>query len=360
MKRVTYISRFAHALSREEINRIGEVAQRNNTRDEITGVLICSSGVFFQTIEGRDEKIDRLFEKIRQDSRHTELLCLKTEKDVEERQYPEWSMKTLNLDDETDVLMHPIRSLFQVLAESHSVLEKYTQPTVLNFISNGINPLTIPSQVTEKIVFFCDITAFSYFSAILSVQEIVSLVNTYLTVCTNILVKARGEVTKYVGDCVMAYFEYEQADAAVQAGLDILTHLGKLRQEAPLDSPLRFLHTGIGIACGEVIEGNIGSSSKMEYTILGDAVNQAASLETLTRRLPRALAISTEVRELTSRNWDFVSLGEHELKKGHDPIPVFSVDHPITNKPSDPLEIIEEINRNWERVNRWRYGIDKS
>jgi class 3 adenylate cyclase len=254
--------------------------------------------------------------------------------------------------------MHPIRSLFQVLSESHAILERYTQPAVLKFISNGINPLTIPSTQTKKIILFCDITAFSYFSTILSAQEIVSLVNTYLTTCTDVLVEAGGEVTKYVGDCVMAYFDYDQANESLQAGLDILDRLSSVRKEAPLDSPIKFLHTGIGIACGEVIEGNIGSSSKMEYTILGEAVNQAASLETITRRLPRALAISTQVKELASRDWRFVPLGEHELKRGHDPIPVYSVDHPITQKPSDPLEIIEEINRNWERVNRLKYGCD--
>jgi class 3 adenylate cyclase len=317
-------------LSAEEIRGIGEIAQRNNARDGITGVLICCSGVFFQTIEGEDTKIEYLFEKIRKDSRHTDLLCLKTENDIPQRQYPKWSMKTQNLDENTDVLMQPIRSLFQVLAESHGVLETYTQPAVLNLINNGLNPLLIPSREINRIILFCDIVAFSNFSAVLSVSELVSLVNTYLTVCSEVIVRGNGEVTKYVGDCVMAYFNYDNPDAAIQAGMNILGELRKLRDGAPADNPIKYLQSGIGIACGKVIEGNIGSQHKQEYTVMGDPVNQAAYLESLTRELPRSLAVSSEIRRIASENWAFVRLGEFDLKRGQAPIPVYSIDDPIT------------------------------
>ena len=341
MKRITYISHFAYPLSSEEIARLGEVTLRNNARDNITGVLICSAGVFFQTIEGDDEKIDKLFEKIKRDRRHTDILCLRTENDVSERQYPEWSMKTLNLDEDTDVLMYPIRSLFQVLAESHGVLEKYTQPTVLDFISSGINPLTIPSRETRKVIVFCDIVAFSRFTVVLSVQEIVSMVNAYLSICSNAIVKRHGEVAKYIGDCVMAYFDYENVDLAIQAGLDILADLKKVREDSPKGSPLRLLYTGIGMACGEVIEGNIGSVHKTEYTVLGDAVNQAAFLENLTRDLPRSMVLSLDVRKIASPAWSFLPLGEFDMKRGRGPIPVFSVDDPVTLSLVDPNKIIQ-------------------
>ncbi len=348
MKRVTYISRFAKQLSGEEINEIGRVSQKNNSRDEITGVLISTADIFYQEIEGEEESIDTLFEKIKRDTRHKDVLCLKTEKNIEQRRYPKWSMKTVNIDAESNILMHPIRNLFQVLADSYGVIEKYTQPTVLKFVTNGINPLNIPSRETKKIILFCDIMAFSYFSSILNVQEVVSMTNTYLTACTQVLDRSGGEVTKYMGDCVMAYFDIEQADEAIRAGLDMLSGLERMREEVPKDSPLRFLHTGIGISSGSVIEGNIGSATKLDYTILGDAVNQAASLESLTRCLPRALAISQGVRDLSHGEWPFIQLGEYELKGGHDPVPVYSVDLLITEKPTNPLEIIDEISRTLE------------
>jgi class 3 adenylate cyclase len=239
--------------------------------------------------------------------------------------------------------MYPIRSLFQVLAESHGVLEKYTQPTVLNFISNGINPLTIPSRETRKVILFCDIVAFSHFSAVLSVQEIVSIVSAYFGICSNAIVKHGGEVAKYIGDCVMAYFDYEDADRAIQAGLDILADLERERESSPEDSPLRLLYTGIGIAAGLVIEGNIGSEHKMEYTVLGDAVNQAAFLENLTRDLPRSLVLSSDVKGMVSEDWPFLPLGEFDMKRGQDPIPVFSVDDPLTLSPGDPHRMVQSI-----------------
>ncbi len=345
MKRITYISRFSRTLSHIEIDEIGHVAQKNNKKDNITGVFICSSGVFFQTIEGDDEKIDRLFTKIKHDPRHKDLICLKTEKDIGKRQYPDWSMKMLNLDDSfDDTLMIPIRSLFQVLTESNSILKRYTQPTILDFISDGINPLTIASREVNKIILFCDIVAFSYLSTVLSVRETVSLVNTYLSECAEILLRSGGEVAKYVGDCVMAYFDWDKADATIQAGEDILRRLAEIRKKAPAKSPLNYLFTGIGIACGQVVEGNIGSSSKMEYTIIGDAVNLSSSLENLTRRLPKAMAISSGVKDLARKPWPFVSMGTHQIKKRHHPVEVFSIDTLHTGKSDNPLEVIEQIN----------------
>ena len=176
------------------------------------------------------------------------------------------------------------------------------------------------------------------------------MVNAYLTECTDILVKAGGEVAKYVGDCVMAYFNYDMADPSIQAGLDILKRLAHLRAQAPAASPLRFLFTGIGIACGEVVEGNIGSSSKKEYTVIGDAVNQAASLEALTRRLPRTIAISAGVKKLTTGSLPFISMGRHRLKEGHEATEVFSVDKPGVSNSRNPMEHIEWINRTWKKV----------
>ncbi len=354
MKRITYISRFAHSLSPEDLQALGEVARKHNAQSRITGVLLCSGGFFFQIIEGDEAEIDLLYQKILADSRHRELVCLKTERDIPWRQFPNWSMEVINLDDNRDLLMHPIRSLIQVLAESHEVLERYTQPSVRRLIAEGINPLEVQPKREKKVVLFTDITAFSLFSARLSVEETMALVNAYCAECIDCITRAGGEVAKLMGDCVMATFDSHLVDEAIQAGLDILAALARVRAAAAPSDPLHYLYTGVGLTRGEVIEGNIGSEQKMDYTILGDWVNKAAYLEALTRRLPRALAFAPSIREAASPSWVVIHLGDYSLKSYQPPVPVYSIDAVETLKPENPQERLRELQEGLDCVGQKR------
>ncbi len=350
MKRLTYISKFSRTLSRDEINAIGRVSSQNNQQANVTGVLLCLGGIFFQILEGDAEKIDRIYERILTDDRHTDILCLKSEMEVEERMFPDWSMQTINLDENTDLLIRPIKVLLQTLTESHRVLEKYTQPSIFKIISQGTNPLTIRPKAVEKIVFFSDIVSFSTFAEKLPVEEVISVVNSYFSICTAMITLHGGEVTKFIGDCVMAYFDGDCADEAIQASLDILTELEILRNAAPEGSPLRVLYSGIGLAKGKVIEGNIGSDVKKDYTILGDAVNVAARLEALTRQLSQALVFSGEVKTSTLKPWNFIWLTDSALKGKSESIDIYSIDNEMTRKSSGGLEIARNIGHYLERV----------
>lgn len=359
MKRITYISRFAERVDREQIRKLEEVAQRNNERHGITGVLICSGGLFYQIIEGEDDNIDQLYQNIVKDHRHVDIRCLKVEYNVQEREFPHWSMKSLNLDEANDVLMRPIRTLLQVLTESYGILEKYTQPGVLKLVNQGINPLEVRPRRVEKIVLFCDIVAFSQFSAVLSAEETMALVNKFFTACTSLITVRGGEVTKLMGDCLMAYFSREQAEEAMQSALDILAALEEIRANASPDSPQKVLFCGMGLAFGEVIEGNIGSPEKMDYTVLGDSVNKAAYLEALTRRLSRSLAFSTSVRNIISKKWKTVHEGDFPVLPNQDPTPVFSIDTPLTQKPFDSGQMMQHIKRGLETLRAAKSAVGR-
>ena len=343
MKRLTYISKFSRSLTEQDIENIGLVSAHNNRPNNITGVLLCLAGIFFQILEGDEDKIDEVYEKILKDDRHIEILCLKLEADIEERLFPDWSMKTINLDDNNDLLIRPIKNLLQNVTESHRILEKYTQPTIFKIISQGLNPLEIPPRKVEKIVLFSDIVSFSTFADKLPVEQVVSLVSHYLTVCSKIITERGGEVTKFIGDCVMAYFDGDSADAAIEASLDILTELRVLRNVSLDGSIIRVLYAGIGLAKGTVIEGNIGSTLKKDYTILGDAVNIASRLEALTRNLSHSLAFSLEVKDSTEEMWDFVRLGTVRPKGKAEPLDIYSIDSAIARKPNDGVQLANYI-----------------
>lgn len=331
MKRLTYTSKLTAPLSEHDIEEIGRISKRNNQKQGITGVLIYFSGFFFQIIEGDEVRIDRLYEKIGQDRRHTDILCLKAEVPVEERLFPNWSMDVINLDQNTDALLYPVKILLHTITESQGIIERYTQPAVLKILNSGLNPLTVPARKVEKIILFADIVAFSAISEHLPVEQIALMINRYLEISSEIITTMGGEVTKYIGDCVMAYFAPDLADQALHACLRILRDLKNARESAEKSSPIRLLYCGFGLSQGIVIEGNMGSAIKTDYTILGDPVNTAARLEALTRTVKKAIVLSEQVKNSTRAAWNFVSLGTHDLKGKEKHAELYYPDHELVN-----------------------------
>jgi len=350
MKRLTYISKFSRSLTKKEIERIGNISQTNNSRDGITGVLMCCNGIFFQILEGEEDRIDLLYKRILEDDRHNGILCLKSELNVSQRSFPDWSMEVIVLDENNDILLQPIKIMLQTLGESQAILASYTQSGVLQAIENGINPLTLKPRYTEKIIFFADVISFTSITEKIEVTEVVDLLNQFFTICTNAIAARGGEVTKFIGDCVMAYFDGDCADEALQASLDILAELEILRNQAPAHSPLRVLYIGIGLSKGTVLEGNIGSQTKKEYTVIGDAVNVASRIEALTRQLNRFLVFSASVREGLSNRWRPVRLGDFHAKGKDAIVEVYSIDDVLTFQKSDFQKLKQEIKQHLELI----------
>jgi len=332
LKRITYISRLNAPLSEREVQEIGAISSRNNRELQITGVLISFSGLFFQIIEGEDSAVDWLYAKIARDSRHTDLLCLRAEIDVKERLFPNWSMNVINLDQNTDLLIQPVKMFLQAIADSHRIIERYTQPAVMRILTQGANPLEVPVRKVEKIVLFADIVAYSAIAEHLPVEAAALMINRYLDTCSERISAMGGEVTKFIGDCVMAYFDPGQADGALQACLEILGDLKVLRRSAAQGSPLRLLHCGFGLAQGMVIEGNLGSTIKTDFTVIGDAVNTAARLEALTRKVQKAIVVSEGVRSSAGAQWNFAPLGIQELKGKNEAAEAFYPDLPLVHE----------------------------
>ncbi len=332
MKRLIYISRITTGTTSDDLQKIAEVSQRNNRKLEVTGVLLYLSGLFFQILEGDEQNIDNLYEKILVDERHKDIICLQSELDISERLFPNWDMQVINLDENVDIFTQPMKSLLQALTHSHQILEKYTQPTVVDSLRQCINPLTLKAKNTNKFVLFADIFGFSTFTEKLPVHDVVSLVNEYFNLTSYAISERGGNILKYMGDCVMASFEQDQAEQAIQATLDILHILQITRDESTPSHPGRLLYTGIGLAYGDVIEGNMGSRIKMDYTLVGDTVNVASRMETLTRHLPYTLILTEAVKQQCSEKWNFIELGTHLIKGKQEKINIYSIDDALCYK----------------------------
>jgi len=321
MKRITYISRITNTLSSKEIETIGIISSENNKQVNITGTLVCFEKLFFQIIEGDEKDVDRLYLKIGKDPRHKEVLRLKTEYNVSKRLFPKWSMRTINLDNNVDDLLRPIKILLQTVVESHSIIARYTQPTILKILNRGI----------EKVILFADILSYTSISEKMPTDSILLVLDTYFEICSRIILEKGGEVNKFMGDGLMAYFDTSQADNAIHSCLEILEELQTLHKNSSEDSPLQLLNSGFGLAQGSVIEGNMGSHFKTDYTIIGDAVNFAARLEGLTRQVKRSLVFSESLKHSTKEPWPFTSLGKFYLKGKENHKEVYSIDHHLVN-----------------------------
>jgi hypothetical protein len=123
MKRIRYVSRFTRPLTAEEIDEISVEAEEHNARRQITGMMMASGGLFYQVIEGPSAAIDELFRNILHDFRHTDILVLDVEEDVEAREFPDWSMGTVNLDAESHVRLMPIKALVKAVFEQRRLID---------------------------------------------------------------------------------------------------------------------------------------------------------------------------------------------------------------------------------------------
>ena len=119
--------------------------------------------------------------------------------------------------------------------------------------------------------------------------------------------------------------DQEEALAAVRAALAMQRNLHQLNKELAEEGQEPLRH-GIGIHCGDVVAGNLGSSQRLEYTVIGGSVNVASRLESLTRLFPEhSILISREVLDLLGEKVRVESLGSHSVKGWPEPIEVFSL-----------------------------------
>lgn len=179
-------------------------------------------------------------------------------------------------------------------------------------------------------ILFSDIRGFTTISEQLDAQHLVALLNEYFTEMVDIVMDHGGVVDKYIGDAIMVVFgapvpEPDDALRAVRAAVQMRKALERLNQrlEARGATPIR---TGIGVHSGDVVAGNIGSERRMEYTVIGDAVNLASRLEGATKELGADLVISDGTYELVREHVDATLLGTITVKGREQPVSVYAVD----------------------------------
>jgi NADH dehydrogenase FAD-containing subunit/class 3 adenylate cyclase len=320
LKRITYVSKLNVPLTEADIVAIGEQSSINNRKIDVTGVLISVHGYFFQILEGEQATVDKLVEKIARDSRHKELTILSAEYQCEDRYFSDWNMKTVTLTDSKDHLLQAISVMLENIAQSHSIIGHYTHPVIFKLLTEGINPLSLPVQEQERIILAGSTVNFSDIPDELSFKDVVQTINQYLEICSSTVIQYGGQFSNYSDNAMIADFSMQQADNAIAACLAIFQQMQTLQAS---EAVFNIIQCHFGLCAGSTLEGNIGSSVKMDYVILGCPVNEAIRLRQTAREQQKFLMVTEPIQRLADASWGFEQLSE--LHYRNQVIPIYAL-----------------------------------
>jgi adenylate cyclase len=180
-------------------------------------------------------------------------------------------------------------------------------------------------------VLFSDIRGFTTMSEKGTPEDVVAQLNHLFTRMVGVVFHHHGTVDKFVGDMVMALYgapldDEDHADHAVQTALAMIGALQQMNVEWQSQGKPT-LDIGIGINTGDMVAGNIGSDTIMSYTVIGDAVNLGARLESLNKEYGTRIIISEFTRARLKGQYDIHPLGDVVVKGKSQPVAIFEVKH---------------------------------
>jgi adenylate cyclase len=204
---------------------------------------------------------------------------------------------------------------------------KYMTQTVMEHLLKG--KVELGGETLPVTILFTDIRSFTTISEAMSAHDLVELLNEYFTDMVGIVIQEDGVVDKYIGDAIMAVFgapvpKTDDAKRAVRAAVRMRAALVELNVRLEKKGK-PVIKTGIGIHTGEVIAGNIGSEARMEYTVIGDAVNLASRLESNTKDLGVNVLISQQTHDLIGDEFETRPVKEITVKGKTKPVMTYEV-----------------------------------
>lgn len=182
-----------------------------------------------------------------------------------------------------------------------NAFQQYLSPAVIEELVRSPDRLKLGGEYRELSIFFSDLSGFTTLSEGLEPAQLTALLNEYLTAMTDLIMAGKGTIDKYEGDAIIAFWNApvnvpDHPVRAVRAALLCQKKLAEMRA----DLKTRFgsaLHMRIGINTGAAIVGNLGSTMRFDYSMLGDAVNLAARLEGVNKAFGTETLISGSTRE---------------------------------------------------------------
>ncbi len=203
---------------------------------------------------------------------------------------------------------------------------KYVGSEVLDLILANPETDWLKGTRNNATIILCDVRGFTAYATEKAPEQVVEALNAYLEIATSTIIKFGGYIDKFIGDAVMGVFgvpvfRKDHVERAVRAALQMQADL----QKASQDGNQLLAAVGISIHTGIVVAGNVGSQTKMEYTVIGDSVNVTARLNPLAGA--GEIVVSQQVRDELDALMATQSLGPQTIKGKSEPVEAFKVLH---------------------------------
>jgi class 3 adenylate cyclase/CHASE2 domain-containing sensor protein len=204
---------------------------------------------------------------------------------------------------------------------------RYVSPAVVDQLVDDPNALSIKGDRREVTFIFTDIASFTTLSEGLTSEVLSDVLNAYLDGACQIILKYQGTIDKFIGDAIMAIFnapitQADHAERAVKCALELDVYAEDFRKKQNA-AGIPIGVTRIGIHTGIATVGNFGSTSRMDFTALGDTVNTAARTEGVNKYFGTRICVTEETVSLC-RNLKFRPIGDVVLKGKTKPVGLFS------------------------------------
>jgi len=186
-----------------------------------------------------------------------------------------------------------------------TAFEKYVSAPVISSIVEHPEKLALGGERRIMTVLFADLRGFTPLSERLDAAELIGILNRYLDAVTDVILEEQGVVDKYMGDAVMAFWgapfdQPDHAERALHAAVRMRERLAAMNRDQLFGREV-VLKLGIGLSSGEMVVGNMGSSKRFDYTVVGDAVNLGSRIEGLNKEYgTEILAAEESVKGLSS------------------------------------------------------------
>ena len=244
--------------------------------------------------------------------------------------------KTNGRNDEIAHLAHSFNNMVEGLERERLVRDLFGQ-----YVSPEVAALAIErrgrleGQLVEATVLFVDIRDFTGLSERLAPHLLIRALNRFLSAASAAVAGEGGMVNKFGGDSILAVFGTplnpapDHAAHAVRAALAVLAAVDRFNAEER-DPDHLDLRVGIGVATGELVAGNVGGDDKVEYTVIGDAVNLASRLQALTKETGQRVLVSDVTARAAGAAASFSTVGDVTVRGKREPVHTCAVVEALT------------------------------
>ena len=220
---------------------------------------------------------------------------------------------------------------FSLKQQIKKQFEHYLAPAMVKKLQKDPSLLRLGGETRTMTFMFSDIRGFTPISEKYkgNPEGLTKLINRFLTRMTDIIIKNGGTIDKFMGDCIMAFWnapidDGQHEEHAVQAALEMQEELKLLNAELTAEG-LPNINIGIGINTGEALVGNMGSAQRFDYSVIGDAVNLASRLESSSKTLGKTLVVGEDTVKAAKLNYNFDYVDEITVKGKTEAIKVYTI-----------------------------------